>query len=105
MTKILKGWHLSKLPTKKARKLERQLHNFLAKNCTKKENHLTTREEAAKIVAEVTEQVGPYKCVSHANCYKLLGEKFDLLLKDPIRNKGPQGYIYYWNVIDYLVLK
>lgn len=65
---------------------------------------LTTREEAAKIVTEVTEQVGPYKCVSHTNCYKLLGERFDLLLKDVVRNKGPQGYIYYWNVIDYLVL-
>ena len=90
------------MPIDKARKLERQLDIFLSKSHIERENYLTTREEAAKIVAEVTEQVGPYKCVSHLNCYKLLGDRFDLLLKDIVRNKGPQGYIYYWNMIDYL---
>lgn len=63
-----------------------------------------TREQATEIVAGHTFMHEQYKAVSFYSCRQLLGDRFDLLLKDQVRNKGPTAdAIYPWNVIDYMV--
>ncbi len=63
-----------------------------------------TRDQAAEIVSCHTFMHEQYKAVSFYSCHQLLGDRFDLLLKDQVRNKGPTAEsIYPWNVIDYMV--
>jgi len=48
-------------------------------------------------------KVGQYRAVSYYLCGQFLGDRFDMLLADPIRNKGPiPETVYPWNLVDYL---
>ena len=66
--------------------------------------NLLTREEAQRRVDGHTFLFNGIKGVSLYSCGQLLGDRLDLLLADPIRNKGPTigETIYPWNVVDYL---
>jgi hypothetical protein len=73
-----------------------------------------TREEAEVLVAPYiikiqqphnpdVEPYPPFSAVSHLNARDLLGDVFDDLLCDKIRCLGPMnGFVYPWNVVDYL---
>ncbi len=68
-----------------------------------------TREEAEEkvkqYIVEVIENfdVKPAKSIAAEFAMLLLGNRFNLLVADPIRNKGPKtGTFYPWNVVDYL---
>lgn len=62
------------------------------------------RIEAEAIVEPHTFMHNQFRAVSFDSCRLLLGARFDLLLADPLRAKGPiAGTIYPWNVVDYLI--
>lgn len=62
------------------------------------------REQAAVIVGGHTFMHKQYKAVTFYSCKQILGDRFDLLLADPIRRLGPTAEsIYPWNVVDYMI--
>jgi len=53
------------------------------------------REQASELVAPITVAVGGFQGVSAFDARQLLG--------DPVRKLGPRkGFVYPWNVVDYL---
>jgi hypothetical protein len=64
---------------------------------------LLTREKAQILVNTVKTKFNQYSVVTVSTCRSLLGDRYELLRTDPIRNKGPaEGYVYTWNLVDYL---
>lgn len=64
-----------------------------------------TREEASTLLGHLRTRVeGRYEAIDTGNALRVLGEeRFARLCADPIRKHGPgAGYIYFWNVLDYL---
>lgn len=62
------------------------------------------RKQAESIVADKTQVRGGCRCVSREDALLILGDEIlGLLDSDAIRRIGPEpGFIYAWNVIDYL---
>lgn len=62
------------------------------------------RKEALDIVKPFIVKHNQYTVVSRMDTKSLIGsDKYDILLKDKIRNLGPSSdSIYYWNVVDYV---
>lgn len=63
-----------------------------------------TREQAAVIAEGHTFMHNQFKAVSFYSCRQILDDRFDLLIADPVRGRGPTaGTIYPWNVVDYMI--
>ena len=61
------------------------------------------RDKAQVLVNSITFKVKQFKAVSKEDCRRLLGERYQLLVQDRIRNLGPdKDTIYPWNLVDYL---
>jgi hypothetical protein len=62
------------------------------------------RKQAESIAADKIQVRGGCRCVSREDALLILGEEIlGLLDSDAIRRIGPEpGFIYAWNVIDYL---
>lgn len=64
---------------------------------------LLCREVATDLVADFEIKIRQFRAVTDMSARCLLQERYELLLKDSIRNKGPEpGTFYPWNIIDYL---
>lgn len=67
---------------------------------------MMTRDEAQKLVDTVKFRSEQYSVVTVYIAQRELGDRYELLRTDPIRNKGPSyGLIYSWNLVDYLCTK
>lgn len=63
-----------------------------------------TRDEAQAEVSAVTMLVGNFQAVKLRDANRLLGDEvYNQLCHDKLRHLGPaEGYVYPWNVVDYL---
>lgn len=69
-----------------------------------------TFDEARAIVAPYVQSLPqggdypPARGIMDAHASHILGDQYERLTKDAVRKHGPRaGYIYPWNVVDYLV--
>lgn len=62
------------------------------------------RKEAEQQVAPYVTRIRQFQAVSHADALALLGEeRFERMLKSPIRSLGPTPEtVYPWNVADFI---
>jgi hypothetical protein len=66
-------------------------------------SQLLSRVEAQSLVDGVTVSVQQYRAVPKSEVDRLLRDRAVLLHSDPIRKLGPcPGFVYPWNVVDYL---
>lgn len=65
---------------------------------------VTRRNTLRDIIAKYVFKIDNYECIHRDIVQRLLGDTYQDLLKDPIKNLGPnEHYVYWWNVTDYLM--